>query len=73
MSEERYSIHERLVSSAAVGALRNALNTQNMGLSESQCILIDNTVSIQIRRAVVDAMRQHLTPPNPNTTEQKGE
>lgn len=62
------TIEERLVSSAAVGALRNALATQNMGLSESQCILIDDTVSPQIREAVMKSMRRHGVTPKPLET-----
>lgn len=63
------SIQERLVSSAAVGALRSALMTQNLGLSESQCILVDEAVSKEIRRAVVAALRRYgygAQSPTPN-------
>jgi len=67
MSEN--TIHERLVSSAGVSALRKALNGMSLGLSDSQCILIDEVVSPLIRKAVVDAMRKHLPPPPETHTE----
>lgn len=70
-----WSIQERLISSAAVGALRTTLMTQNMGLSESQCILVDEMASEQIRTAVVAALRRHgygTQAPQPNADEGDG-
>lgn len=58
--EEKMTVTERLVSSAAVGALRSALISENLTLSEAQCILIDDKVSPMIRDAVKQAMRRYV-------------
>ncbi len=54
----RVSPHiERVVTLAAIGALRRALATMNLGLSQSQTVAVDEVASREIREAIADAFR----------------
>lgn len=48
---------ERTVTAAAIGALRRTLTEMNLGLSQAQCVAVDEVASREISAAIAAALK----------------